>query len=112
MVRSNDPIPDSELHFALKYAQSAGSGKSTLCTMIATAAGSGDDDMPDEGEIQVGQTVTLAYSDQARSALESRQDKVCASHLLVYITISVSALSVALPTAVSDCGRSSERGVS
>lgn len=48
---------------------SNGSGKSTLCRLITGV------EQPDKGEVHLGQTVQIAYSDQARSALEEKGGK-------------------------------------
>lgn len=50
-----------------------GAGKTTLFNMIVTAAGqavnAGDEALPNEGTVTVGDTVVLSYVDQSRAAL-------------------------------------------
>lgn len=50
-----------------------GAGKTTLFNMIVTAAGqavnTGDEALPNEGTVTVGDTVVLSYVDQSRAAL-------------------------------------------
>ena len=50
-----------------------GAGKTTLFNMIATAAGVDDGDRvePDDGQLQLGDTVVLSYVDQSRADLSS-----------------------------------------
>jgi ATP-binding cassette ChvD family protein len=50
-----------------------GVGKTTLFTMIVAAAGGGSDDkaeLPDSGDIRIGDTVKLSYVDQGRGGLD------------------------------------------
>ncbi len=50
-----------------------GAGKTTLMRMIVTAAGDardGEETVPDEGSVRVGETVELSYVDQSRADLD------------------------------------------
>ena len=48
-----------------------GAGKTTLFRMLIDASGGSTDENPDDGSIDVGSTVELAYVDQNRDVLES-----------------------------------------
>jgi energy-dependent translational throttle protein EttA len=47
-----------------------GAGKTTLFRMIVSAAMRDGDEMPDGGELRIGQTVDLSYVDQSRDSLD------------------------------------------
>jgi ATP-binding cassette ChvD family protein len=47
-----------------------GAGKTTLFKMLINAAGGNSEEVPDTGEIAVGDTVELAYVDQSRDTLD------------------------------------------
>jgi len=50
-----------------------GAGKTTLFKMLINAAGGNSDEQPDDGAIDVGTTVELAYVDQSRDTLDPEE---------------------------------------